>query len=160
MKYILLFIMLISNPTHCGILFCAPKTRTHATKPSYSYSGAIVRDQEKRAKELFDQREQEIIKSISAIPLPQIFILHQRSKTVDFSKYNLDDDEIKVFRAAVATRFEENRAEIELICRDSIERYRVSMLTAPAREKMRSRRSRLPAGNNLASHSTQLPTPI
>jgi hypothetical protein len=135
---VFLFIF-FSRLLNAGNVTCGQsKTKSHV----YSRSHSVVRDQAQAAKELADERAQELIRSVNAMPIPRVFMLHRRAATTDFKKFDLDEVEQAIFRSALARRYEEHRIEFESMHAESIERARRALLVDPARQKMRDRRKR------------------
>lgn len=117
-------------------------SKIKAIPRKYHSSPTISRHRLESPQEILERRKREIDGAVDKISLPRIFVLHARSSTTDFNMLHLDEVEQKMFRDAVANRYELNRDVINKVCMESVEGYRRTMLVAPARDKMTVRRRR------------------
>lgn len=117
-------------------------TKVKAVHGVYRHSPIVSRHRVESPQDILNRRQQEIDAAVNKISLPRIFVLHARSSTTDFNMHHLDEVEQKMFRDAVALRYEANREQINKVCMESVEGYRRAMLVVPARDKMNGRRRR------------------
>jgi hypothetical protein len=96
-------------------------TKVYSIEKRYSVSAAVVRDQKEAADRYRQERSQQIESVVSSIALPRILILHFRSHTEDFSKFDIDPEEQKIFQDAVARRYELNKETIKAMLVKSME---------------------------------------
>lgn len=137
----LMILLLYTTNTLTGGV-CSSGTKVKQCTKKYSFSSAEVHQSESAEDEIA-RRQKEINLAISKATLPAIYMMHVRMKTADFAEYDLTELETKMFRDAVAIRYNDNRDTINALVADSIEKHRNHTLKLAAREKMSNRRRRL-----------------
>lgn len=99
-------------------------------------------------KDNFDSVKQKHIEQVvDNLSLPKIAMLHCRTKSVDYVKYNISPEDCVYFRNCIQRRFEENEDACRKMLEDSAEKYR-RIVFAPHVHQMnlkRNRRATLPA---------------
>lgn len=142
MKILVLMILLAAAMLKMSAGGVCSGSKIKAVRGMYHHSPTVSRHRVESPQEILERRQGEIEAAVNKISLPRIFILHARSNTTDFNMLHLDEVEQKMFRDAVARRYENNRDYINKVCMDSVEGYRKAMLVQPARDKMTKRRRR------------------
>jgi hypothetical protein len=128
----------------CLFFFVTDFAGNCACRSNLVHPQTIEQDEEK---ENFSNIKRRHIESVvNQLPLGKIIILHKRTRSVDYAKYNIDPADCKIFREIVKRRYEENEDEIAQLISDSAERYRRAVLAPHVRiiNLRRNRRASLP----------------
>jgi hypothetical protein len=111
-------------------------------KRHYSFSSATLGTMPENTQEHRIKREKEIRFAVWNMPLPTIYILHERMDYDDYGPLNMNPDEIEIFRNCVHERYNDNVVEINIMVQESVERYRQRVHRLAVRQKNMNRRRR------------------
>lgn len=143
MRILLFLILFYSVSSYPGGVCSGDSVRVRTSARRYSASPALVRTTQEIELHVRQMRIKRIIDTVQRMPLSTIYLFQSRLDGNYLDKFNINEEDKKIFRDAVLERYQDNRAEIDALVAESIERYRRHALAAAAREKMAKRRRRI-----------------
>lgn len=145
MKHFFNIGLLIAYAAHifAGGVCCGEATKVNIVKRHYSMSNATMNggvDVEQQARDI---RNKQIIDAVESMPLMAIYTMHTKFIRPEVFGLETNTDERKMFNAAIAARYEDNKDVIDLMVAKQEEHSRQLALRANARMRMSMRRRRL-----------------